>query len=146
MNETPPLKGLKAFLTIYGVISLILFCGLFVLTMINAPIMQDGGALRFMRWTPLAPHIELMLEAIYIVWAIFLFLAARQPLRYISFINFTIWANLVHGLVMLVQSILMPAFRYKIFTDVAYCLVIALGLTALRPRGREGWPDHATAR
>jgi hypothetical protein len=89
-----------------------------------------------MRWEPLAKHIELMLEGVYFVWAIFFFKAARNPLRYLSFIDFTIWANAVHGLIMVVQSIAMPHFHYKMFTDVAYCLVLAVGLAALRPRGK----------
>src|ERR1039458_2185434 len=136
MNAQPSFKGLKIFLTVYGVISVVLFGGLFILTLMDAPILQEGGALRFMRWEPLAKHIELMLEGVYFVWAVFFFLAARNPLRYLSFIDFTIWANGVHGLIMLVQSMMMPHFHYKIFTDVAYCLVLAAGLQIMRPRGK----------
>jgi hypothetical protein len=124
------------FLNIYGVISVILFGGLIVLTLTDAAIIQEGGALRFMRWEPLAKHIELMLEGVYFVWAIFFFAAARNPLRYLSFIDFTIWANAVHGLIMFVQAMVMPHFHYKMFTDVAYCLLLAAGLQALRPRGK----------
>lgn len=135
MNGPPSLKGLRIFLNVYGVISVVLFGGLFVLTLTDASIIQDGGALRFMRWTPLAKHIELMLEGVYLVWAVYFFVAARDPLRNLSFISFTAWANGVHGLIMLVQSLMMPEFHYKIFTDVAYCLVLAAGLFVLRPRG-----------
>jgi hypothetical protein len=133
MNDEPPLKGLRLFLNVYAVISVILFGGLFFLTLTDAPIIQEGGALRFMRWEPLAKHIELMLEGVYLVWAFFFFAAARKPLRYLSFINFTVWANAVHGLIMVVQAMSMPHFHYKMFTDVAYCLVLAAGLMALRP-------------
>lgn len=79
MNEEPPLTGLRLFLNVYGVISIILFGGLFLLTLLDAPIIQEGGALRFMRWEPLAKHIELMLEGVYFVWAVFFFAAARNP-------------------------------------------------------------------
>jgi hypothetical protein len=58
-------------LNVYGVVSVILFGGLFALTLTDAAIIQEGGALRFMRWEPLAKHIELMLEGVYFVWAIF---------------------------------------------------------------------------
>jgi hypothetical protein len=112
MNNQPSLKGLRLFLNVYGVISVVLFGGLFVLTLIDAPILQEGGALRFMRWAPLAKHIELMLEGVYLVWAIYFFVAARDPLRNLSFIAFTAWANGVHGLIMLVQSFMMPEFQY----------------------------------
>ena len=135
MNDQSSLKGLRLFLNVYGVISVILFGGLFALTLTDAAIIQEGGALRFMRWEPLAKHIELMLEGVYFVWAIFFFAAARNPLRYLSFIDFTVWANAVHGLIMLVQAAVMPHFHYKMFTDVTYCLVLAAGLLALRPRG-----------
>lgn len=130
-------KNLSLFLNIFGVISVILFGGLFIFTLFDAPMLQEGGALRFMRWEPLAKHIELMLESVYFVWAIFLFLAARKPEKYISFINFTIWANLVHGLLMFFQILVMPHFHYKIFTDVAYCLVLAVGLFILKPKIEE---------
>jgi hypothetical protein len=137
MNDRPSVKGLSVFLNVYGVISIILFGGLFTLTMSDAAIMQEGGALRFMRWEPLAKHIELMIEGVYLVWAVFFFKAARSPMRHLSFIDFTIWANGVHGLIMVVQAIIMPHFHYKMFTDVAYCLALAIGLLALRPRGLE---------
>jgi hypothetical protein len=135
MNGKPSLNGLRLFLNIYGVISIVLFGGLFVLTFMDAPILQEGGALRFMRWAPLAKHVELMLEGVYFVWAIYFFVAARDPLRNLSFIDFTVWANAVHGIIMFVQSFMMPEFHYKIFTDVAYCLILAAGLLILRPRG-----------
>ena len=135
MKTRSSLRGLRLFLNTYGVISIALFGGLFVLTLIDAPVLQDGGALRFMRWEPLAKHIELMLEGVYLVWAIFFFLAAANPPRYLSFLDFTIWANAVHGLIMVVQSLMMPRFHYKLVTDVAYCLVLSGGLLMLRPRG-----------
>jgi len=128
---------LKAFLNVYGIVSILLFGGLFILTMIDAQIMQDGGALRFMRWEPLAKHIELMLESVYLVWGVFFFRAARNPLRYLSFIDFTIWANIVHGLIMVPQSHVVPGFHYKLVTDVAYCLILSGGLLVLRPNGPE---------
>jgi uncharacterized protein DUF6632 len=45
-----------------------------------------------------------MLFIIYIVWGVFFFLAARKPLAYVSFLSFTMWANLFHGLLMGVQA------------------------------------------
>ena len=135
MNQPSSLKGLKTFLNVYGVVSVVLFGTLFLLTAIDSPVLYDGGALRFMRWTPLAPHIELMIEIVYFVWGVFFFKAAKNPLQYLSFINFTIWANLAHGLLMFAQVFIMPMFLYKIFTDIAYCLVLAGGLAILRPKG-----------
>ena len=136
MEQTPNLKNLKLFLYIYGIISLILFGGLFSLTTFDAPIMQEGGSLRFMRWDIFSKHVELMLEAVYLVWGIFMLMAARKPMAYLSFLTFTLWANLVHGLLMIPQAI-MVGMMFKMFTDIAYCLVLALGLWVLMPKSEE---------
>jgi len=98
--------------------------------------MKEGGALRFLRWDILSKHVELMIEIVYLVWGIFLLLAARRPLSYLSFLHFTLWANLAHGLLMIPQA-LMVGMAYKMFTDVAYCLVLAIGLWILLPEGDE---------
>ena len=137
MPHAPDHKNLRLFLNAYGVISIILFGGLFVLTATDAPVMQDGGALRFLRWEPFSKHVELMIEIVYFVWGIFFFLAARKPLQYLSFISFTIWANLAHGLLMVPQAHMLAGYDYKLFTDVAYCLVLSVGLWLLRPRQPE---------
>ncbi|HXL58955.1 MAG TPA: DUF6632 domain-containing protein [Chitinophagaceae bacterium] len=136
MEQTSNLKNLSIFLKIYGVISIILFGGLFFLTSFDAPIMQEGGALRFMRWDILSKHVELMIEAIYLVWGIYMLKAAHKPLVYISFLNFTLWANLVHGLLMIPQA-MMVGMMFKMFTDIAYCLFLAGGLWFLMPKVEE---------
>jgi len=78
---------------------------------------------------------------VYFVWAIFFFIAARNPVRYLSFIDFTIWANGVHGLIMAIQALMMPMYTYKFFTDIAYCIILAAGLALLRPRYTETQPQ-----
>lgn len=128
---------LKIFLNIFGVVSVLLFGTLFLLTAINSPLMQDGGALTSLRWDMPSPHVEMMIEAIYFVWGIFMLLAARKPLAYLSFLDFTLWANLVHGLVMVPQALMTAGYMFKMYTDVAYCLILALGLWLLRPKGVE---------
>jgi len=140
MTQASKLKGLKIFLNVFGAISILLFGTLFLLTSLDASVMQEGGALRFLRWDILSKHVELMIEIVYLVWGIFMLLAARKPLYYLSFLPFTLWANLAHGLLMIPQAF-MVGMLYKIFTDVAYCLVLAIGLWILLPNGEE-----ATAR
>ena len=107
-----------------------------MLTSFDTPIMQEGGALRFLRWDILSKHVELMIEIVYLVWGIFMLIAARKPLSNLSFINFTLWANLVHGLLMIPQA-MMVGMEYKMGTDVAYCIVLAIGLWILMPKGEE---------
>ena len=136
MEQTSKLKSLKIFLNIFGIVSILLFGTLFLLTSLDARVIQEGGALRFLRWDILSKHVELMIEIVYLVWGIFMLLAARNPLAYLSFLTFTLWANLAHGLLMIPQSI-MVGMMYKMFTDVAYCLVLAIGLWILLPHGEE---------
>lgn len=136
METNSKLVKLKIFLNIYGIISIILFGGLFILTSLDAPIMQEGGMLRFLRWDILSKHVELMIEIVYLVWGIFMLLAARKPLGYYSFLSFTLWANLAHGVLMIPQAI-MVGMAHKMYTDVAYCLVLAIGLWVLLPQEKE---------
>lgn len=132
MQNDKEFKALRIFLFVYGLISVALFGTLFLLTSIDAPVMQAGGALRFLRWDILAKHVELMIEIVYLVWGVFMLLAARKPLSYISFLRFTLWANLAHGILMLPQAIMVD-MMYKMYTDIAYCLVLAAGLWILLP-------------
>jgi hypothetical protein len=104
MERALNLKSLRIFLSIFGIISIMLFGTLFLLTSMDAPVMQEGGALRFLRWDILSKHVELMIEIVYLVWGVFMLLAARRPLSYLSFLNFTLWANLAHGLLMIPQA------------------------------------------
>jgi hypothetical protein len=136
MKHKPQLKALKIFLTIYGIVSIMLFGMLFLLTSIDAPIIQEGGALRFLRWDILSKHVELMIEIIYLVWGIFMLIAARKPLANLSFINFTLWANLAHGILMIPQA-MMVGMMYKMYTDIAYCLFLAIGLWIWTPSGED---------
>jgi hypothetical protein len=136
MKHTSNLTALKIFLTIYGIISILLFGTLFLLTSIDAPIMQEGGVLRFLRWDILSKHVELMIEIVYLVWGIFMLIAARKPLANLSFLKFTLWANLAHGILMIPQS-MMVGMMYKMYTDIAYCLFLAIGLWIWTPIGEE---------
>ena len=121
MKNTSKLKALKIFLLIYGIVSIILFGTLFILTSIDAPIMQESGVLRFLRWDILSKHVELMIEIVYLIWGIYMLIASRKPLYNISFLNFTLWANLAHGILMIPQA-MMTGMMYKMYTDIAYCL------------------------
>ncbi len=126
---------LKVFLKVFGVISILLFGFLFVATLFDLPAMQEGGSMRFLRWDVLSKHVELMIESVYLTWGIFLLIAAKNPMANLSFLRFTAWANLVHGIVMTPQSMMLHGFMYKMFTDVAYCIVLAIGLFILLPKG-----------
>jgi hypothetical protein len=75
-----------------------------------------------------------MLFTIYLVWGVFFFLAARKPLAYVSFLNFTMWANLFHGLLMAVQAAMDMGHDWsKWLTDTPFVLILALGIYLWRP-------------
>ena len=114
-----------------------LFATLFILTAADSPLMQEGGALAWLRWKPFSKHVELMLEIVYLVWGIFMLRAATDPRRYLSFIDFTVWANAAHGILMVIQTFVLGDQWHKLFTDDAFTLILAGLLFWLRPRGLE---------
>src|SRR5580698_1658450 len=76
-----------------------------------------------------------MILGIYATLGVFLFLAARSPLQYLSLIWFTVWSSVVHGGIMAAQAVVYPEHRGHLFGDVPALLLIALVLAVLTPRG-----------
>lgn len=133
-EEAKKLAALTIFLRVYGVLSLIIFGSLFIGFAIQTPHLAESGSLNWTIWNGIRCggepcHVPPMLFTIYLVWAVFFLLAARKPLAYISFLHFTMWANLFHGLLMIVQAVMMME-RYwsKWFTDIPFVLILALGI------------------
>jgi hypothetical protein len=134
------LAALTIFLRVYGVLTLIIFSLLFVGILVEAPLLSEhGGSLNWTIWNDVRfgneqNHVPPMLMIIYIVWGVFLIRAARNPQAYVSFLNFTMWANLAHGALMVGQAG-MDIDRYwsKFFTDIPFVLILALGIYLLRP-------------
>jgi hypothetical protein len=84
-----------------------------------------------------------MLFIVYLVWGVFLLLAARKPLEYKSFLAFTMWANLLHGLLMAAQAgMMMDRYWSKWFTDIPFVLLLALGIYRWRPTASQDGRDH----
>jgi len=76
-----------------------------------------------------------MILGIYATLGVFLLLAARNPLKHLSLIWFTVWSSFVHGGIMAVQSLVYPEHRGHLLGDVPALLLIAVVLTLLTPRG-----------
>ena len=87
------------------------------------------------RWQPNQPEYEQMILGVYATLGVFLLIASRDPLKHRSLIWFTVWSSLVHGGIMAVQAVNMPAEHGHLFGDVPALLVVAVVLAVLTPRG-----------
>ena len=79
-----------------------------------------------------------MFATVYIVWAIFLFAAAHEPLAHRLFLDFNLAANSAHFLAMLLMALAMPEHRQHLVG------VVALGLLTIVPIGACWLPAHRT--
>lgn len=120
-------------LRVWGVTSILIFGTIFVGYAVQLPAFAYGGALHWLVWDDLPGHVALMLASIYLTWAVYVLLAARKPAEYRSFLDFTMWANLVHGLVMIPGAFEHP-YHSKLFTDIPWILLLSLAIFVLRPR------------
>jgi len=105
------------------------------LILLKTPILVAGGSLApLLRFQPYNVPYESMMAAIHIVWAIMLWRASKNPAKHLLFIDFTIWANAAHGLVMLIAT---PLQKGLVMTTIEGfpLLVIAAVLWWLRPKG-----------
>jgi len=75
-----------------------------------------------------------MILGIYATLGVFLLLAARNPLKHLSLIWFTVWSSVVHGGIMAEQALVYPEHRGHLLGDVPALLLIALVLAILTPR------------
>jgi len=141
MNEQDKLKALRFFLRVYGALSLAIFVPLCLGIVLQSSMLAEGGLMNWTIWNGVICggsrglcYVPPMLFIIYIVWAVFLFLAARDPQGYASFLDFTVWANLLHGAIMVIEA-LSDLHRYwsKFLTDIPFVTLLAIGIYLLRP-------------
>ena len=134
MNETTRMMWLRLFLRVLSIGFLTAFIPWITLILVNAPILAPGGTLApFLRFQPYNPSYESMMTAIHLVWAVMLWRASNNPARHGLFIDFTMWANAAHGLVMLIATPLQKGVVMT-FIEGVPLFVIAGVLWWLRPR------------
>jgi hypothetical protein len=149
-DEQKKLAALTTLLRVYGVLSIVIFGSLFIGFILEASVLEEnGGALNWAIWNDVRSgtehaHVPPMLFIIYLVWAAFLLQAAREPQAYASFLSFTMWANLAHGLLMVGQAA-GDIDRYwgKFLTDIPFILILSLGIWLWRPRSVHDRLDQA---
>ena len=122
-------KDLKALRIALVVIGIIFVVGVYPLTVV----WPSGWA-----WHPTGPlfYAEMVL-GVYATLGVFLILAARNPLKNLSLIWFTVWSSVVHGGIMAAQVWMYPEHRGHLLGDVPALLLIALVLALLTPRGEK---------
>jgi hypothetical protein len=103
---------------------------------VGVPLLTHAWPAAWM-WEPRQHEYEQMIVGVYVTLGVFVWLAARDPLRHLSLIWFTAWSSLVHGGIMAVQALVDPAERANLIGDVPALLVVALALAILTPRARD---------
>lgn len=134
MNETVRMNWLRIVLRVLSLGFLATFIPWITLILLNAPILAPGGRLApLLRFQPYNASYESMMAAVYIVLAVMLWRASGDPAKHPLLIDFTIWANAAHGLVMLIAT---PIKKGLVMTAIEGLplLVIAAVLYWLRPR------------
>lgn len=124
MNESARVRYLRVALILVG---LIFIFGVYPLMMGLWP---SGW-----RWSPNQPQYEQMIVGVYATLGIFLLLAARNPLRNLSLIWFTVFSSVVHAGIMTVQALQAPAEHGHMFGDIPALFFVAVLLGVLTPRG-----------
>lgn len=134
MDEAARMRWLRAFLRLLAVAYVAVLSAWITLILANAPMVAPGSSLApLLRFQPYNASYESMLAAIHIVWGVMLWRASGDPRRHLLFIDFTIWANVAHGLVMLVATPLNKGLVMTIVEGLPL-LVISAVLLLLRPR------------
>lgn len=134
MNDAVRMMWLRVFLKVLSVGFFAAFIPWITLILLKVPILAPGGSLApVLRFQPYNAHYESMLAAIHIAWAVMLWRASGDPGRHFLFIDFTIWAIVAHGLVMLVATPLQKGLVMTVVEGLPLLLIAAV-LLWLRPR------------
>lgn len=134
LNETARMIWLRILLRVLSVGFLAAFIPWITLILVGAPVLAPGGTLApLLRFQPYNAHYESMMAGIYIVWAVMLWRASDDPAKHALFIDFTIWANAAHALVMFIAT---PVQKGLVMTMIEGLplLLLAAALWWLRPR------------
>lgn len=90
------------------------------------------------RWEPSQYKYEQMIVGIYATLGVFMLIASKNPLEHASLIWFTIWSNIVHATIMLIQAFVDPSEHGHLFGDIPALYLMAAVLAFLMPKRREG--------
>ncbi len=87
---------------------------------------------------------EVMLGSVYVVWSLFLLVAARKPQANRTFIEFTIAGNLAHWFAMSIMALTMYGQLYHLYTDCLVPLLSAAFVAAVWIPARQYYKAEGT--
>ncbi len=122
MASTSDTKNLSLALRLVGLIFIV---GIYPLT-----ILWPSG----WSWIPAQPMYLQMILGIYATLGVFLFLAAKEPLKHLSLIWFAVWSSLVHAGIMAYQALTTAGNSGHMLGDVAALAIVGMLLAVLTPK------------
>jgi hypothetical protein len=137
MNETVKMTWLRILMRVLAVGFFAAFLPWITLILTKAPALAPGSTFApLLRFRPYNPAYESMMTSVYLVMAIMLWRASYNPARHRLFIDFVIWANIAHGIVMLIATPLQKGLVMTFIEGVPLFAISGL-LWWLRPRDEE---------
>jgi hypothetical protein len=122
VSTAPNTKNLSLALRLVGLIFIV---GIYPLTII----WPSGWS-----WVPAQPMYLQMILGIYVTLGIFLFLAAKDPMKHLSLIWFAVWSSFVHAGIMAYQALTTAGNSGHIMGDVAALAIVGALLAVLTPK------------
>lgn len=132
-QEEKKLKNLKLFLKVFGFFTILVMSINMSAFVFQIEAFRPGNSMHWLLWDDITGHVGPMIFIIYIIWGIYFFKVAKDPLKHRSFLNFTMWANLGHGLIMIPMAIQDPTYHLRFVTDIPFILLTAVGIYLWRP-------------
>ena len=133
MTQERRIRNLQVFLSVYGIMTIAIFGVIGIAFLFKIPAFNPGGSLHWFIWDDLNAHVGPMLVVIYAVWGVYYLVAAKDPVKHLSFLNFSMWANLFHGLLMIPMALNESMYHTKFLTDIPFILAASIAIYVWRP-------------
>ncbi|MBC7829940.1 MAG: hypothetical protein H7122_19495 [Chitinophagaceae bacterium] len=133
MEQQAKIKTFKIFLQTWAVLCIIVMSinsSAFIFKFLQ---FNPGGPFHWLIWDDVYGHVGPMIFVIYIVWAGYLFKAAKDPIKSKTFLDFTFWANIAHVGVMVPMALNDSMYHSKFLTDIPFILFLSIGIYMWQP-------------
>ena len=112
-------------------VALVIFGLFFIFALYPLTVLWPSG----WAWHLVGQNVYLqMILGIYATLGVFLLIAAKNPMKHLSLIWFTVWSSIVHGLIMCAQAVYFPQHFAHLYGDVPALFIVAIVLAILTPR------------